>query len=136
MIQRSATCVFSMEAHEAVAMKDYAEDNGSPRHSLEDVDLSLHSVPMPLLLEIAAQPVVGITARYKAYDKARNEELAKTGFNLTWSQYPGGPEIGPIGLLAENLASGTSKYLFIVCPRECPHYFSPRCRCCPDDHRW
>jgi len=109
MVQRGPTCVFSMEAHETIVMPDFTEDNGIPRYAIEDIDITLHSMAPPLFMQISEQV---LTPRYKAIDKEMHENLEKTGFKLTWSRYPGGPEIGPLGLLTENLASGTSMFFY------------------------
>jgi len=133
MIQRSATCVFSMNAHEAIAMANFVEEDGIPRYSLDDLDLAsgLHSMPPPFLMQMAEQR---ITALYKAIDKEMHENLEKAGFKLTWSLYPGGPEVGPVGLLVENLAAGTSMCLSSCTLEPLLTNFSPGRWHRPDDH--
>lgn len=107
MVQRNGTCVVTPKAAELVGAPDYAEDSGIPRYALNDFDLFLNSIALPQLLQIAAQPEVGITAKYKAIDKELLEGLEKAGYKLQYSIEPGGPEVGTVGFLYERAAAKT-----------------------------
>jgi len=102
--------VITEKSNEAMAHVDYVEDEGVPRYNVDDADLAHNSMPLPLLMEISAQPETGITAGYKRIDREILDGLAKAGFKLNWSLVPGGPEYGFVGILFQKAASGTRTF--------------------------
>ncbi|KAJ6569844.1 FAD/NAD(P)-binding domain-containing protein [Mycena vulgaris] len=89
MVQRGATCtvLFAPTKHMA----------------REDGDLLNNSMPYALVLKLAAG---GGTQRLKNLDKKLHDDLAKTGFKLTWELTPGGEQVGFPGFFFEVSASG------------------------------
>ncbi|KAJ6569875.1 FAD/NAD(P)-binding domain-containing protein [Mycena vulgaris] len=98
MVQRSATCVISAGTADKVL---FAPTKHMAR---EDGDLLNNSMPYALVLKLAAG---GGTQRLKNLDKKLHDDLAKTGFKLTWELTPGGEQVGFPGFFFERTASGT-----------------------------
>lgn len=78
MLQRSSTCVVSVEPGAARAYSIYAED-GPP---VEDADLVSNSMPFPLLTEFHKQ----LTQRIAAMDKDLLDGLKAAGFALDFGE--------------------------------------------------
>lgn len=78
MLQRSSTCVVSVEPGAARAYSIFAED-GPP---VEDADFVTNSLPFPLLTELHKQ----LTHRIAALDKELLDGLAKAGFALDFGE--------------------------------------------------
>jgi len=112
MIQRSPNCLVTSKAAEIIGAPDYAEDNGIPRYALNDYDLFLNSLALPQLMQVASQPEVGITAKFKAIDKELLEGLKKAGYRLQYSIEPGGPEVGLLGFLYHRFAARSRTSMF------------------------
>ena len=72
MLQRSSTCVVSVEPGAARAYSIYAED-GPP---LEDADLVTNSLPFPLLTELHKE----LTKRIAEMDRDLLQGLRNAGF--------------------------------------------------------
>ncbi|KAJ7154020.1 FAD/NAD(P)-binding domain-containing protein [Mycena crocata] len=100
MVQRSATCVISF----STAEKSIFGNANSERVAIEDADFMTHSMPPALAVKLA---VGGATQRLKQMDQKLHEDLAKTGFKLTWELTPGGGEVGLLGFFLERTASGS-----------------------------
>jgi cation diffusion facilitator CzcD-associated flavoprotein CzcO len=78
MLQRSSTCVVSVEPGAARAYSIFAED-GPP---VEDADFVTNSLPFPLLTDLHKQ----LTQRIAALDKDLLDGLAKAGFALDFGE--------------------------------------------------
>lgn len=78
MLQRSSTCVVSVEPGAARAYAIFAED-GPP---VEDADFVTNSFPFPLLTELHKQ----LTQKIAALDRELLDGLAKAGFALDFGE--------------------------------------------------
>ena len=78
MLQRSSTCVVSVEPGASRAYSIFSED-GPP---VEDADFVTNSMPFPLLTEFHKQ----LTQRIAEMDKELLEGLAKAGFSLDFGE--------------------------------------------------
>ncbi|MGE4242048.1 flavin-containing monooxygenase [Ramlibacter sp.] len=78
MLQRSSTCVVSVEPGAARAYSIYA-DGGPP---VEDADFVTNSMPFPLLTEFHKQ----LTKRIAEMDKELLDGLARAGFSLDFGE--------------------------------------------------
>ncbi|KAJ6513758.1 FAD/NAD(P)-binding domain-containing protein [Mycena vitilis] len=100
MVQRGATCVLSS----STADKTLFNNPSSESLAIEDVDFRTHSMPHALTLKLAAG---GLTQRMKDMDQKLLDDLAKSGFRLTWELTPGGGEVGLIGFFFDVSANNT-----------------------------
>ena len=78
MLQRTSTCVVSVEPGAARAYSIFAED-GPP---VEDADFVTNSLPLPLLTELHKQ----LTQRIAALDRELLDGLAEAGFALDFGE--------------------------------------------------
>jgi len=78
MLQRSSTCVVSVEPGAARAYSIFAED-GPP---VEDADFVTNSLPFPLLIELHKQ----LTQKIAALDRELLDGLEKAGFALDFGE--------------------------------------------------
>ena len=100
MLQRSSTCVVSVEPSAATVFKPYHEGGPPP----EDVDIVAASVPYPLLVEFHK----GLTRQFAEWDKDLLEGLERVGFKLDEGD-------DGSGFYPKYLRSGAGYYLNVGC---------------------
>jgi len=99
ILQRSATCVMSVQTSDALL-----HGVGYPeKFDIDDADFNAQHMPVQFMFRLVA--AVGLQ-KQKEMDKELLEGLEKAGFRLTWKPDEDGEELGVVGFVMKKMGAG------------------------------